>query len=45
MKINLIEKNLEKSGTEIEIIFVNSIENLADKELLENLEFKIKDED
>ena len=44
MKINLIEKNLEKSGTEIEIIFVNSIENLADKELLENLEFKIKDE-
>ena len=22
MKINLIEKNLEKSGTEIEIIFV-----------------------
>ena len=44
MKIDLIEKNLEKSGTEIEIIFVNSIENLADKELLENLEFKIKDE-
>ena len=44
MKINLVEKNIENNGAEIEIIFVKNIENLADKEILENLEFKPKDE-
>lgn len=44
MKINLVETSIEKNGTEIEIIFVKSIENLNDKEILENLEFKAKDE-
>ena len=44
MKINLVDKNIEKSVAEVEIIFVKSIENLADKEILENLEFKAKDE-
>ena len=44
MKINLVETSIEKNGIEIEIIFVKSIENLNDKEILENLEFKAKDE-
>ena len=44
MKINLVETSIEKNGPEIEIIFVKSIENLNDKEILENLEFKAKDE-
>jgi leucyl aminopeptidase len=44
MKINLIDKNIEKNNTEIEIIFVKDIENSEHKELLETLEFKAKDE-
>ncbi|QKF66509.1 leucyl aminopeptidase, peptidase M17 family [Arcobacter venerupis] len=44
MKINLIDKDAEKNGSEIEIIFVKDIKNLVDKELLETLEFKAKDE-
>lgn len=44
MKINLIDKDTEKNGSEIEIIFVKNIEGLLDKELLETLEFKAKDE-
>ena len=44
MKINLVDKNIEKNDTEIEIIFVKNIENLEDKELLELLDFKAKDE-
>ena len=44
MKINLIE-NSEKFNSEIEIIFVKELdENYEDKEILENLEFKAKDE-
>ena len=43
MKINLIEKNIENvSDSQIEIIFVRNIENLADKEILEILDFKAK---
>lgn len=44
MKINLIEKNIENGVSEIEIFFVKSVENLADKEILEILDFKAKDE-
>jgi leucyl aminopeptidase len=44
MKINLIDKSAEKNSSEIEIIFVKDVENLVDKELLETLEFKAKDE-
>ncbi|PUE66667.1 leucyl aminopeptidase [Arcobacter caeni] len=44
MKINLVDKNIEKNDAEIEIIFVKNIENLEDKELLEFLDFKAKDE-
>jgi leucyl aminopeptidase len=45
MKINLIEKNIENvSNSDVEIIFVKSIENLADREILEILDFKAKDE-
>ena len=41
MKINLIEKNIENvSNSDVEIIFVKSIENLADREILEILDFK-----
>jgi leucyl aminopeptidase len=42
MKINLIDKDTEKNGSEIEIIFVKNIEGLLDKELLETLEFKAR---
>jgi leucyl aminopeptidase len=44
LKINLIEKNIENGVSEIEIFFVKSVENLADKEILEILDFKAKDE-
>ena len=44
MKINLIQKNIEKVKSDIEIFIVNSIEDLDDKEILENLNFKAKDE-
>ncbi len=44
MKINLLEKGIEESGAEIEIIFVKNIDMTAHKELLETLDFKAKDE-
>jgi len=44
MKINLIEKSLQKSNNDVEIFLVKSIESLADIELLEILDFKAKDE-
>ena len=44
MKINLLEKGIEESGAEIEIIFVKNIEMTAHKELLDTLDFKAKDE-
>ena len=44
MKINLLEKGIEQSSSEVEIIFVKNIEMTAHKELLETLEFKAKDE-
>ncbi|MGE3300925.1 MAG: leucyl aminopeptidase, partial [Arcobacter sp.] len=44
MKINLVEKS-EKISSEVEIIFVKNLENLTnDKEVLEILDFKAKDE-
>ncbi|MBD3829786.1 MAG: leucyl aminopeptidase, partial [Arcobacter sp.] len=44
MKINLVEKS-EKISSEVEIIFVKDLENLTnDKEVLEILDFKAKDE-
>ena len=44
MKINLVEKS-EKINSEVEIIFVKDLENLTnDKEVLEILDFKAKDE-
>lgn len=44
MKINLVEKSVQKAGNDIEIIFVKSIEGLKDFDLLEILDFKAKDE-
>ena len=45
MKIKKKKKNIENvSDSQIEIIFVRNIENLADKEILEILDFKAKDE-
>lgn len=44
MKINLIEKSIKKIDSDIEIIFVNQIDDCKDKEILEILEFKAKDE-
>ena len=43
MKINLIEKDLIQDN-QIEIIFVKSIDGLSDREILEILDFKAKDE-
>lgn len=44
MKINLVEKS-EKISSKVEIIFVKDLENLTnDKEVLEILDFKVKDE-
>lgn len=44
MKLNLIEKNIKKVNTDLEIIIVDSIKNLKEKEILENLNFEAKDE-
>jgi len=44
LKINLVEKNITKVKSDIEIIFVDSIKNLEDEEILENLGFEAKDE-
>ena len=44
MKINLLQKNKEEVKSEVEILLVNSIEDLDDKEILENLCFDAKDE-
>jgi leucyl aminopeptidase len=43
MKINLVE-NINNKNSDLEIIFLNSLENSKDKETLELLEFKAKDE-
>ncbi|MCB9096248.1 MAG: leucyl aminopeptidase, partial [Arcobacter sp.] len=44
MKINILEKN-DKLKSEVEIIFVKELDSLTqDKELLEILDFKAKDE-
>ncbi|MCP4969627.1 MAG: leucyl aminopeptidase [Arcobacter sp.] len=44
MKINLIEKNIKKIKSDIEIIIVNSCDNLKDKVILDTLGFEAKDE-
>lgn len=44
MKVNIIEKDIKKVDADFEIILVNSIEKLDDKEILENLGFEAKDE-
>ncbi|GGD34555.1 putative cytosol aminopeptidase [Malaciobacter pacificus] len=44
MKINLIEKNINDIKADIEIIFINDLDNCADKEVLESIDFKAKDE-
>ena len=44
MILNLVEKNIKKVNSDLEIIIVDSIKNLKEKELLENLVFEAKDE-
>jgi len=44
MVLKLIEKNTKKIKSDLEILLVDSIKNLKDKELLECLGFKAKDE-
>ena len=44
MKINLVEKSVQISNNDVEIIFVKSIDGLEDIEILEILDFKAKDE-
>uniref|UniRef100_UPI0040479950 leucyl aminopeptidase n=1 Tax=Aliarcobacter sp. TaxID=2321116 RepID=UPI0040479950 len=44
MKINLIEKEILKNNSDVEIFLVKTIDGLEDKEILEILEFKAKDE-
>ena len=44
MILNLIEKNIKKVNTDLEIIIVNSIKDIKEKEILENLNFGAKDE-
>ena len=44
MKIKLLEKDIKNDKSDIEIIIVNSIEDLEDKKILENLGFEAKDE-
>ncbi len=44
MKINLIEKNIKKIKSDIEIIITSSIEKLEDKNILETIGFEAKDE-
>ncbi|MGB1226940.1 MAG: leucyl aminopeptidase [Poseidonibacter sp.] len=45
MKINLTNSNIDKTKADLEIILTNKIDNLEEKELLENLGFKAKDEE
>ena len=44
MKINLTNSKINKIKSDIEILLVNNIDNLDEKELLESLGFKISDE-
>jgi len=44
LKINLIEKNIKKIKSDIEIIITSSIEKLEDKNILETIGFDAKDE-
>jgi len=44
MKINLVNKNINKIKSDVEIILVNEIDNLKEKDLLEDLGFKATDE-
>ena len=44
MKINLIEKEILKNNSDVEIFLVKTIDGLEDKEILEILDFKAKDE-
>ena len=44
MKINLVEKSTQTSDFDVEIIFVKSLDDLADSKVLEILDFKAKDE-
>ena len=43
MKINLVEKSA-KNSSDVEIILVNTLEGIKDSEILEILDFKVKDE-
>src|SRR5574344_1135853 len=43
MKINIIE-NSKKKSFDLEVFFVKDIKELEDKDILETLEFKAKDE-
>ncbi len=44
MKVNLIEKSIEKVKSDLEIIILDDIKDIEDKEILENLCFEAKDE-
>lgn len=44
MKIKLIENNINDIKADIEIIFINDLDNCSDKEILETIDFKAKDE-
>jgi len=44
MKINLTNSKINKIKSDVEIVLVNDIDNLKEKELLESLEFKALDE-
>jgi leucyl aminopeptidase len=44
MKIKLVEKSVQSSNNDVEIIFVKSLDSVDDKEILEILDFKAKDE-
>ncbi|XPV67616.1 MAG: leucyl aminopeptidase [Halarcobacter sp.] len=44
MKVNIVEKDIKKVKSDFEIILINSIDNIEDKEILENLGFEAKDE-
>jgi len=44
MKINLVNKNINKIKSDVEIILVNKLDDLDEKKLLEDLGFKAADE-
>lgn len=44
MILNLVEKNIKKVNADLEIIITDSIKNIKEKEILENLSFEAKDE-